>query len=146
MNAITLWQPHASLISDGPKRIETRTHNRFRGLLGSRIAIHAASRKVPYAEAAMICEDLQMLGLWDLLRTPAWLQRQPLGAIVCTAHVSMFGRLTDAEHAKAAACHITDNVFGLFLTDVRRLAKAIRCKGARGIWTVRDELIPETAR
>lgn len=44
MKAITIWQPWASLIMSGRKAIETRTHDRFKGLVGQRIAIHAGRR------------------------------------------------------------------------------------------------------
>lgn len=147
MKAITLWQPHASLIAVGLKSIETRTHDRFRSLAGRRIAIHSAKRKPTPNELNTIGGDLQMLGLWTTDAWPqTWLARRPLGKILCTARVARFGRLTDAEHAKAACCHIDTNRFGLFLEDVRKLEKPIPWKGGRGIWTVPDEVIHEHAR
>lgn len=48
MKAITLWQPWASLIALEVKTIETRSWPAPASLIGKRIAIHAAARKVPY--------------------------------------------------------------------------------------------------
>lgn len=146
MKAITLWQPWASLIAAGVKTIETRTHDRFRRLAGSRIAIHAAGRRMSYTEAAAICDFLIELGVISPARTPAWFQRVALAAVVCTARVARFGILTQAEHARAACSDIDDNRFGLFLEDVRKLDEPIPYKGERGIWNVPDEVIPEEAR
>lgn len=146
MNAITLWQPHASLIIDGPKRIETRTHDRFRGLVGKRIAIHAAARKVGYIEAAAMQDFLVELGCASPAQTPAWLQRLPLGALLGTVRVARFGILKQESHAKAACSDIDDNRFGLFLEDVRKLDRPIPWKGERGIFAVPNDVIPESAR
>lgn len=44
MNAISLWQPWASLIADERKRIETRHWAPPARLVGKRIAIHAAKK------------------------------------------------------------------------------------------------------
>ena len=96
MNALTLWQPHASLIAVGVKAIGTRTHDHFGSLAGRRIAIHAAKRKVSYTEAATIRDELVELGLWERGRTAAWLQRRPLGAILCTALVPYLRKPMDA--------------------------------------------------
>ena len=45
MKAITLYQPHATLIAIGAKTIETRSWRPPPSLVGQRIAIHAAKRK-----------------------------------------------------------------------------------------------------
>ena len=42
MKTISLWQPYASLIAAGVKTIETRGWAPPKGLMGQRIAIHAA--------------------------------------------------------------------------------------------------------
>lgn len=44
MKCISLYQPWASAIAYGWKTIETRTHERFRGLVGERIGIHAGKK------------------------------------------------------------------------------------------------------
>jgi hypothetical protein len=47
VKTITLHQPWASLIACGLKTIETRTHDRFRSLVGETVAIHAGKRSGP---------------------------------------------------------------------------------------------------
>ncbi|CAB3754499.1 hypothetical protein [Paraburkholderia humisilvae] len=42
MKAISIWQPHASLLLVGPKRYETRGWRLPRTIVGTRVAIHAA--------------------------------------------------------------------------------------------------------
>ena len=42
MKTISLWQPYASLIAAGEKTIETRGWAPPKGVMGQRIAIHAA--------------------------------------------------------------------------------------------------------
>lgn len=81
MKAISLWQPWASAIAVGAKRIETRswaTH--YRG----RIAIHAAKRLVK-SELAM----LERWGDWQAVfatsRYAVDFLRLPFGAVVAVA-------------------------------------------------------------
>ena len=48
MKAISLHQPWASLIAAGIKTIETRSWAPPKALIGQRIAIHAAKKKMPW--------------------------------------------------------------------------------------------------
>jgi len=41
---------------------------------------------------------------------------------------------------------IDDNRFGLFLADVRKLDRPLPWKGGRGIFTVPNDVIPDSAR
>ena len=50
MYAISLWQPYASLIAEGIKVQETRNWAPPKHLIGERIAIHAAKRRLTKAE------------------------------------------------------------------------------------------------
>ncbi len=152
MKAITLYQPYASLIADGFKTIETRTHDRLRGLAGKRIAIHAAARAPsnPYLdqcwrEAAVHGVDEEALE-WLSHHPGGDVEFAPLAVILCTAQVATFGLLNDEEHGRAACCHIDRNRFGLFLEDVRTLEEPVPYKGNRGIWNVPDDVIPDYAR
>jgi len=47
MKAISLWQPWATLIVMGAKRVETRSWKPPEALIGKRIAIHASKRLDP---------------------------------------------------------------------------------------------------
>ena len=49
MKATTLWEPFATLVAHGHKKVETRDYPPLRGVIGQRIAIHAAKRR-PRAE------------------------------------------------------------------------------------------------
>lgn len=47
MKALTIWQPWASLIIAGAKPYEFRSWRAPRSLIGQRIVIHAAAKKIP---------------------------------------------------------------------------------------------------
>lgn len=71
MKAITLHQPWASLIACGAKPYETRSFPPPAGLIGRRIAIHAAARKVCLDE---LSADLLRAALPLLPAAPAGAQ------------------------------------------------------------------------
>ncbi|MBX9661895.1 ASCH domain-containing protein [Novosphingobium sp.] len=50
MKALTIWQPWASLIIAGAKPYEFRGWRPPRALIGQRIVIHAAARKIDFLE------------------------------------------------------------------------------------------------
>ena len=50
MKALTIWQPWASLIMAGAKPYEFRGWRAPRSIIGQRIVIHAAARKVDRVE------------------------------------------------------------------------------------------------
>lgn len=54
MKALTLWQPWASLITAGAKPYEFRGWRPPRSIVGQRIVIHAAARKIDRAEASAL--------------------------------------------------------------------------------------------
>ena len=79
MKAITLWQPWASLITEGMKTRETRSWQPPASLVGQRIAIHAAKRPMTNEHlTATVVRELLQLGFGQ----PSDL---PYGAVVCTA-------------------------------------------------------------
>jgi len=156
MRAITLWQPWASAIALGAKRIETRTWpTHHRGL----IAIHASQ---PGGKGR---RELELNNpVWRHLRLMGHDVRfadLPFGAIVATADVvdccpiregrlhynPTFGpeagvpleayRLTDRERDCG---NYRDGNWGWLLTNVRRLEKPIPIRGARGLWTLPDDV------
>jgi hypothetical protein len=79
--AITLWQPWASLIAIGAKRYETRSRPAPSRLIGRRIAIHAARRRVRPKD--FDADTLQAINL--AINDQCWMKKLPLGAVVCTA-------------------------------------------------------------
>lgn len=119
MKALTLWQPWATLIVLGPKRIENRTWLPSTFLIGQRIAIHAGKR----------CDGHAVLDHEEtLVRILGGYKDLPSGAILGTA------RLVGTTR------HSTDPWFtgpvGWILDDVRPLSEPLPCKGAQGFWNI----------
>lgn len=54
MKALTIWQPWASLIMAGAKPYEFRGWRAPRSIIGQRIVIHAAARKIDTLEACSL--------------------------------------------------------------------------------------------
>ena len=147
MKIITLKQPWASLIAEGHKTIETRTHKRFAGLRDQTIGIHAG-KTWDYLATTIVRRGVVWAGsrvttLPDCLRrlvdkgvseyifgVPEFVHAH--GAIIATAYVSRFGRLEETD-SRAALCP-ADGLWGLFLRDVRKLDEPIPCPGKQGIW------------
>jgi hypothetical protein len=159
MKAISLWQPWASAIALGSKRVETRSWGtKYRGP----IAIHAAKRlKINELIHYHSCWNWQgaMHGLdWTWGKDERVPFNLPLGAIVATAH------LTDCRHSetftvgeletprigpKGESYRWTEGQmgdfglgrFGWVLADIRPLAEPVPFKGAQGFFNVPDELL-----
>jgi hypothetical protein len=132
MKAITLWQPWASLIEWKLKTIETRKHNRFKGLVGERVAIHASKRMDE--QSFLIVQQYLESRDYNRLFT-----KLPQGVVVCTAMVEDARWLTP-EDADQALCFTSDELFGLVLTDIQSLGPDYPvAKGSQGIWTWRGE-------
>jgi hypothetical protein len=84
--ALTLHQPWASLIAIGVKPYETRGRRAPLWMVGRRIAIHAAKRKIDIRE---ITPDMDAAFLAVTENDPFWDDHLPLGAVVCTARLSL---------------------------------------------------------
>ncbi|WP_425833022.1 hypothetical protein [Streptomyces fractus] len=120
VRALTLWQPWASCIAYGPKRIENRHWSTsYRGW----VLIHAGRT---------LDRDA-----WNLpLARPFLTRPQPRGAVLAV------GRLVD--------CHPGDGYCTLWsasdqwhwkFTDVRTLRQPLFWPGARGLWTPTPQLV-----
>lgn len=86
MKALSLWQPWASLIAIGVKPEETRSWPPTSGLVGQRIAIHAAKKPIEQATEGMP-ESVMLLIIKTLAGTGLDPMNLPLGKVVCTAVV-----------------------------------------------------------
>lgn len=95
MYAISLWQPWASLIAEGVKVQETRSWSPPHWLIGQRIAIHAAKRRVTKKLLKHLPKEIHdpMIKAygWD------WLSTMPYGAVICTAELFGVARIVDNE-------------------------------------------------
>jgi hypothetical protein len=121
MPVITLRQPWAALVALGHKTIETRSHNRFKCLVGKRIAIHAGQG---YDRAGKDVAAQHM--------TQRQLSALDSGAIIATAYVSD-ARDLHARDERQALIECSTPRFGLILTNIQRI-KPIAAKGKLGIW------------
>lgn len=135
MKAISLWQPWASWVMWGWKRIETRTHDRFVGLLRERIAIHAAKhfdKNAARLAWAYLTEERRREHARRLLNRDRCF---PEGAIICTAHVIDVRKLTPDE-SRFALIECKTPRIGLCLVAIEQIDPPILCKGRQGIFNV----------
>lgn len=141
MKAISLHQPWATWVALKWKTIETRTHDRFKGLVGRRIAIHAAQKIDPLGYNKYLpgkLSELDIRNIGDLVV----LHR---GKIVCTARVSK-ARWAKADELfmqtlnRQAMCEV-GRKFLLFLEEIEPLNRPVPYRGRQGIFDVPDELV-----
>ncbi len=124
---ITLYQPWATWIMRGWKGIETRTHPRFRSLVGKELLIHAGMR----TDDSHYAVQCPFLTKEQILHKP---DEMVNGAIIGSVFVWGFSPL-NASHSKSALidCEKTPR-FGLFLKDEKKLPEPIYVPGELGIW------------
>ena len=109
---ITMYQPWASWVVDEIKLIETRTHNKFRKLVGQTILIHAGLTN----DDSVCTEDIVF------------------GAILGSAFVYGAGALNKTHQADACIECESVQRYGLFLKDIIKFKEPIPEKGEMGIW------------
>lgn len=115
MRALSLWQPWASLIADGRKKIETRHWPLYyRGPL----AIHAAMK---------VDED----ACYEFGYSPSNIVR---GAIVCIVNVDDCVQFPNDKATPDAYGDFTDGRYGFMLTRREVFDPPIPAKGHQGIW------------
>lgn len=146
MKAISLRQPWAAWVAMKWKKIETRTHDRFRSLEGQRIAIHATQKIDIPQMANQHLPPMAMLQTENMARYIVMTR----GRILCTAKVVRSqwlepGRCDLMEKwTREAMCDIAGKYL-LFLDEIKPLRKALPFRGRQGIFNVPDELIAEAA-
>lgn len=153
---ITIWQPWASLISFGAKTWEFRSWRLPHRLVGSRIGIHAGSRKASKRE---------MLELLVKLLGPGWRETGvdpdiavpllnlwidggdalPLASILCTAVAGDSVRNDDlAKRLGVETVNDSDRVehsnYGWPLSEVQQVQPIVPVRGLQGIWMFRGDL------
>lgn len=130
MKALTLWQPWASLITHGPKRIENRTWFP-RWILNQRIAIHAGKRF-----DRETWEDYREDFIYPYGSS---VDEIPRGAILGSAIV--IGCVyPDSEEASRWPAYYNPGSLGWKLDSVVALPEPIPCRGAQGLWDVPVEI------
>lgn len=153
MKAISIWQPHASLLLHGPKNYETRSWRVPRSVAGTRVAIHAAKADGDLLDIAAYALDRQGGDIDEHM--DAYLRailaagyrtcgEMPRGCIIGSV------LLHDSVPAELAWDH---NNFGDFsagrfawpVSERRVLASPIPFRGMQGFFDVPDDMLREAA-
>lgn len=133
MKVITLWQPWAQFVAMGWKTIETRTHDRFKGLVGQEILIHAGLKWDPSA----IREAMPYLhSSWITFMQgngPFFEAGRVGGNIIARASVVASRKLTP-EDASQALIECDTPRYGLILAYIKPV-HFVKASGKQGIWT-----------
>ncbi len=153
IRALSLLQPHASLVALGEKHIETRSFQRT--YLGPIAIASSAAWKAAAKRRAF--EDTDFAEAWrrhrDLIES---VDDLPLGMIVAVARIVAYlpselivamdrkrerrSRLVlegvTCGESEIAFGDYSRNRFGWVLADVHRLTAPVPCKGALGIWKI----------
>lgn len=137
MKVISLHQPWASWVALGWKTIETRTHTRFKNLVGETIGIHAAKHwdNKWYVKSKNSTTDNQIINTQSFI-----IHNCPLGQLIATAYVEDFRKLQLADSIRAMCYCGNDDLFGLILSDIAPI-KPVSLKGMQGIFNYNGELI-----
>jgi activating signal cointegrator 1 len=151
LRAISLWQPWATLIAIGAKRIETRSWDPGYAPIHGPIAIHASKRvdryafRNPFINKALFDAGISVAG------------QLPRGAIVavcdldascqCYANGS-FSRFGAPVFVGAPECYFGDYAAGRYawmLSNLRKLEKPVPFRGRQKWFHVPDDLLSEVA-
>lgn len=138
MKALTLWQPWATLVAIGAKRIETRSWpTDYRGPL----AIHAATR-FP-REAKELCDiqpfraALLEAGYGNDIHVVVS-SRLPRGVIVATCElvgiVRIEGSFLLPREPELSFGDFTPGRYAWFLDDVKELLEPVPARGRQRLW------------
>lgn len=151
MRALSIWQPHASLLvvpnpaTGKPfKLYETRSWAAPSGMIGQRVAIHAAKNRsdlnglFPLYGHDGRCDDEFAQALWMLnIRREEDL---PMGAVIGTAILAACHR-TETMANPGPFGDFADGRFAWEMADTRPLPMPVPFRGMQGFFDVPDELV-----
>ena len=140
MPALSLWQPWASLVALGEKRVETREWaTKHRGYL----AIHATAKMPPYWLGASrhsttfrneLADVFNVRREYDVAAT----KKLPLGAVLCIVNLR---DIQETRHVREILCererifgNYDDGRYAWFFEVIEKFDKPIPAKGNRMIW------------
>jgi len=140
MLALSLWQPWASLVALGEKRVETREWStKHRGY----VAIHATAKLPPFWLGASQHSDIFRNEVADVLNVKRdyvslAVRKLPLGAILCIVNLV---EIQPTIHVKEILCE-RERIFGnyeegryaWFFELIERFDEPIPAKGNRMLW------------
>lgn len=143
LKALPLWQPYASLIAYGAKRVETRDYppRRLGLAFGQRIAIHACKTDRDLWVCGIDGPDEFVDHLPNNFPCPEDL---PLGALVATAVLDRARQVTEESAAHLQRTNPQEHAFGNYavgrwawvLRDVVRLREPVPFRGSQGSFEV----------
>lgn len=144
MKTISLWQPWASLIAIGAKRIETRHWAAPANVIGQRIGIHAAKT----TSHLHVCDTEPFSNYISDSRA------LPFGALVATAVLDRCTEMTERAIRELQARLPDEAEFGLYepgrfawvLRDVVALGEPIPYRGMQGFFEFPDALLEHESR
>lgn len=146
MRAISVWQPYASLLAVGAKKVETRHWPAHAGMVGERVAIHASktSRDLDIAHGGLFKQHLDRAA--DAGRLALVDNELPLGYILATARLSSCDTM-GADFAQQFT--ETEITFGWFaperyawvFDDLDTFPEPIPWRGAQGVFRVADSVV-----
>jgi hypothetical protein len=138
MRALTLWQPWASLVASGLKRIENRPWAPPGWMLNQRFAIHAGMKYD--RESAVTAEALG--------GNPPEKGECPAGAILATCRLIAVAR-SETESIKFTEDRSQARWFfgpyGWVLDEIKEVPEPIECRGFQGLWRIPEELLEKHA-
>lgn len=132
LDCITLWRPWANWVAEGWKTTETRLHDRFKGLRGRLIGIHAGlnwDKSARDAAAAYMSET--QANFFNGYNGSA-------GHVVCVARVVGARWLLNEESRDALIDCGSTRRFGLILEDVVKLPTCAEtvATGRQGLFSI----------
>ena len=150
IKALPLWQPWATLVAIGAKRVETRAYPPGRiGLrTGQRIAIHATkTTKDPDTRQPLSewCDE------WPFTEyVPDW-NALPLGAVVAVVTLARAAMIHEDTASQLERDNPHEHAFGLYrpgrwawvLHNVHQLSAPVPFKGSQGTFDVPLSLLGE---
>lgn len=130
MKAISLWQPWATAVAIGAKKIETRSWwTPYRG----RLAVHAAKRDTPELReffSLKVCDPFRQAGF-------ARFEQLPFGAIIATCRLVECLRSTDVDYLtdqERALGDYSPGRYAWIFEDIEPLEKPVYCRGYQGFF------------
>lgn len=158
MKALSLWQPWATLLITGAKRIETRSWPWPKSLpLPCRIAIHAG-KHFDAAQDALLTQEPFASALHDLTALPFGVLLGTVEVVECIAvedlQVRQHGQWepvpigdlqNDVDPTEAAFGDYSPERYGWRLRDPRPLVVPVNYRGQQRLFDVDDALLTATA-
>lgn len=140
MKALSLWQPWASLVAVGEKRVETREWaTKYRGLL----AIHATAKIPPRWLGASRESETFRTEFADVFSVPLngaleGMRNLPRASVLCIVRLA---DIQQTDHVREILCerervfgNYDDGRYAWFLEMVERFDTPIPAKGNRMLW------------